>query len=85
MKKDAAVFAPFLGFYCFLFCFFFVLMLYFPLLLALFSCFLFRLLFSDQNLSSFFFSHRMHWKGLFSHNLPTVAHRGQQNHSCVNI
>lgn len=36
------------------FCFvFFVLMLYFPLLLALFSCFLFRLLFSDQNLSFF--------------------------------
>lgn len=56
MKKDAAdsPSAPFLGFYCFLFLFcFFVLMLYFPLLLALFSCFLFRLLFSDQNLSFF--------------------------------
>lgn len=56
MKKDAAVFLLLLHFWAFIvscFVLFFVLMLYFPLLLALFSCFLFRLLFSDQNLSFF--------------------------------
>lgn len=49
---------------------------FFPLSPALGCCFL-------TKTCLHLFSPRMHCKEL--HNLPTVAHRGQQNRSCVNI
>ena len=40
---------------------------------------------TKPHLLFFFWSHRMHWKRLFHHYLPAVAHRRQWNCSCVHI